>query len=138
MEVSVIGDAVNLGSRLESATKQYGLDVCLGENVAVLVRDQFILRSVDLIIVQGKTQPVEIFTVLDIAGSPIPPWLERHEEAMRLYRVGDFSGAEKAWREVLSQAPDDGIAETFIARCRELQKQPPAAPWTGVYEMKSK
>jgi adenylate cyclase len=138
MEVTVIGDAVNLGSRLEGATKQYKIDVCIGENAAALVRDQFILRSVDLIIVQGKTHPVEIFTVLDVAGSPVPPWLSHHDEAMRLYRAGDFRGAEKAWCDVLSQAPHDGIAETFIARCRELQKQPLVAPWTGAYEMKSK
>ena len=138
MEVSVIGDSVNLGSRLEGATKQYGIDICIGENAAALVRDQFILRSVDLIIVRGKTQPVEIFTVLDVAGSSVPSWLSRHEEAVRLYRAGDFSGAEKAWREVLSQAPGDGVAETFIARCLELKKRPPEAPWTGVFEMKSK
>ena len=138
MEVSVIGDAVNLGSRLEGATKQYGLDVCIGENVADLVRDQFMLRSVDLLVVQGKTQPVEIFTVLGAAGTAVPSWLDRHEEAMRLYRAGDFAAAEKAWREVLAQAPDDGIADTFIDRCIALQKQPPAVPWTGVYEMKSK
>jgi adenylate cyclase len=138
MEVSVIGDAVNLASRLEGATKKYGLDVCIGESAAELVRDQFILRSVDLIIVQGKTQPVEIFTVVGIAGSPVPSWLAVHEEAMRLYRAGDFSGAAKAWHEVLSQAPGDGVAETFIDRCVELQRQPPEEPWTGVYEMKSK
>lgn len=138
MEVSVIGDAVNLGSRLEGATKKYHLDLCLGEKAAALVRDQFILRSVDLIIVQGKTQPVEIFTVLDQHGAPEPQWLPLHEEAMRLYRAGDFAAAEKAWRDVLAQAPGDGLAETFIARCVELRAHPPAAPWTGVYEMKSK
>ena len=62
MEVSVLGDAVNLASRLESATKEYGLDLCLGESVAPLVREAFILRSVDLILAKGKTQPVEVFT----------------------------------------------------------------------------
>jgi adenylate cyclase len=129
---------VNLGSRLEGATKQYRLDVCIGENVAALVRDQFMLRSVDLIVVQGKTRPVEIFTVLGPAGTAEPAWLARHEEAVRLYRAGNFAAAEKAWREVFSQAPGDGVAVTFIDRCLELQKQPPAAPWTGVYEMKSK
>jgi adenylate cyclase len=138
MEVSVIGDAVNLGSRLEGATKQYRLDLCIGESVAELVRGQFVLRSVDLIIVQGKTQPVKIFTVLDGDSATEPPWLARHEEAMRLYRAGDFPEAEKTWREVLIGAPGDSLAETFIARCVELQKHPPAAPWSGVYEMKSK
>jgi adenylate cyclase len=137
-DLTVVGDAINLASRLEGVTKEYGIDLCIGENVAALVRDQFILRSVDLIIVKGKTQPVEIFTVIDIAGSPVPAWLGRHEEAVRLYRGGDFSEAEKAWREVLSAAPDDGIAETFVARCLELKKQAPETAWTGVYEMTRK
>jgi len=137
MEVSVIGDAVNLGSRLEGATKEYHLDLCIGEKVAGLVRDQFIVRSVDLLIVKGKTKPVEIFTVLDKRGIE-PPWLDRHEEAMRLYRTGDFAAAEKAWRDVLTQAPGDGLSEIFIGRCAELQAHPPTTPWTGVYEMKSK
>jgi adenylate cyclase len=138
MEVSAIGDAVNLGSRLEGATKQYHLDICLGENVAKLVRDQFVLRSVDLIIVKGKTQPVEIFTVLGKRSETEPSWLATHEEAMRHYRAGDFGGAEKAWREVLAQIPGDGLTEVMLGRCTELQIHPPAKPWTGVYEMKSK
>jgi len=137
-DLTVVGDAVNLASRLEGVTKQYHIDLCIGESVAALVSGQFILRSVDLIIVKGKTQPVEIFTVLGKQGGAEPAWLPRHEEAMRFYRAGDFRAAEKAWREVLAQAPGDGLAETFIARCVELQANPLAAPWTGVYEMKSK
>ena len=140
MEVSVIGDAVNLGSRLEGATKQYHIDLCIGERVANLVRDSFILRSVDLIVVKGKTKPVEVFTVIDKrnASTVEPPWLCMHEEAVRLFRAGDFAAAETAWRGVLGAVPNDGLSEIFIGRCVELQKEPPQTPWTGVYEMKSK
>ena len=139
-EVSVISDAVNLASRLEGVTKQYHIDLCIGENVAPLVRDGFILRSLDLIVVKGKTKPVEIFAVIDERGPGVvePAWLSRHEEAMKLYRAGDFPAAEAAWREVLAQAPGDGIAETFIARCTELRATPPPGEWDGVFEMKSK
>ncbi len=140
MEVSVIGDAVNLGSRLEGVTKQYKIDICLGEQVAAFVRESFIVRSVDLIVVKGKTKPVAVFTVLDKRGpgATEPAWLARHEEATRLYRAGDFTAAEAAWGDVLAQNPGDSIAELFVARCQELQKTPPAAPWTGAYEMKDK
>lgn len=137
-DLTVVGDAVNLASRLEGVTKKYRLDICLGESVAQLVRDKFILRSVDLIIVQGKTKPVAIFTVLDTADAPAPPWLVCHEEAVVLYRAGDFAGAEKAWRDVLKQAPGDGLAEIFVDRCSDLKQHPPASGWTGVFEMKSK
>lgn len=138
MEVSVIGDAVNLGSRLEGVTKQYHLDLCIGENVANLVRDSFVLRSVDLIVVKGKTKPVEVFTVIGKTGIPIPPWLPVHEDAVRMYRLGDFAAAAVRWKEVLAVNPDDGLSEVFLARCEELQKDPLEAGWSGVYEMKSK
>ncbi len=139
MEVTVIGDAVNVASRLEGVTKAYHLDLVIGELVEAHVRDEFIVRSVDLIIVKGKTRPVAIFTVLDEKkNSTAPAWLARHEEAVRLYRTGDFTGAETAWKDVLAQAPGDSIAEVFLARCRELQAQPPEGKWEGVFEMKSK
>ena len=140
MEFSMIGDAVNLGSRLEGVTKTYHLDLCIGELVAPLVRDAFILRSLDLILVKGKTRPVEIFTVLDerTATSAEPPWLAVHEEAVRHYRKGEFAAAQARWREVLAQAPGDSGSTVFIERCISLQKDPPAGEWTGVFEMKTK
>jgi adenylate cyclase len=140
MEVSVIGDAVNLASRLEGVTKPYHVDLCIGEKVAALVREKFILRSLDLIVVKGKTKPVEVFTVLDErdAASIEPPWLASHEEAMRLYRKGEFARAASNWRQVLEQAPEDGVAQLFLERCAELQANPPEGEWTGAFEMKSK
>jgi adenylate cyclase len=139
MEVSVIGDAVNVASRLEGVTKSYHLDLVIGELVEPLVRDEFVVRSVDLIKVKGKTRGVAVFTVLDERSKGAPPaWLARHEEAMRLYRTGNFASAEAAWSEVLAQAPGDGIAEIFLERCRELHAHPPEGAWDGVFEMKSK
>jgi adenylate cyclase len=98
------------------------------------------LRSLDLIIVKGKTKPVEIFTVLKEreAGVADPPWLVTHEEAVRRYRAGDFVEAERLWREVLAQCPGDSIAEVFLERCAALQKAPPDGKWDGVFEMKTK
>ncbi|MHA3773736.1 CHASE2 domain-containing protein [Verrucomicrobiota bacterium sgz303538] len=139
-EVSVIGDAVNLASRLEGVTKPYHVDICIGETVAELVRDTFVLRALDLIVVKGKTKPVEVFTVLDrrTPGTEEPAWLSIHEQAMRLYRRGEFADAERGWREVLSQNPSDSVAELFVERCIALQKGAPQQPWTGVWEMKTK
>ncbi len=140
MEFSMIGDAVNLGSRLEGVTKSYGIDVCLGEHVAPFVREEFALRSLDLIVVKGKTKPVEIFTVLGrrVPSAGEPDWLAVHEEAMRRYRLGEFKTAAALWREVLAQSPGDPVSTVFLARCLALQKEPPEGEWTGVFEMKTK
>ena len=139
MEVSVIGDAVNVASRLEGVTKSYHLDLVIGELVEPLVREAFVIRSVDLIKVKGKTRGVAVFTVLDERRpGGEPAWLARHEEAVRRYRARDFASAEKAWREVLAAAPGDPIAEVFLERCRKLQAQPPEGVWDGVFEMKDK
>ena len=139
MEVSVIGDAVNTCSRLEGATKPYHLDLLIGEFVEPFVREEFLVRTVDLLVVKGKTKPVAIFTVLgERNAEAAPAWLARHEEAMRLYRTGDFAGAESAWREVLAACPGDGVCEVFLERCAELQKHPPEGVWQGVFEMKTK
>lgn len=140
MEFTMIGDAVNLGSRLEGVTKTYRIDLCIGEAVARMVRDQFVVRSLDLIVVKGKTKPVEIFTVLDEREGehPEPLWLEAHEEAMRLYRTGDFAGAEALWREVLAQEPGDSVSHVFVNRCLALQKEPPEGVWAGVFAMTTK
>jgi adenylate cyclase len=136
----VIGDAVNLASRLEGVTKPYHVDICLGESVANLVRDAFLLRSLDLITVKGKTKPVETFTVLAARNGSTtePAWLAIHEEATHLYRKGDFSAAEEKFREVLAQYPSDGVSALMIERCQALRDVPPEGEWTGVYEMKSK
>ena len=139
MEVSVIGDAVNTCSRLEGATKPYHLDLLIGELVEPFVRDEFLVRTVDLLVVKGKTKPVAIFTVLgERTAAPAPAWLARHEEAMQRYRTGDFSRAEAAWREVLAAHPGDGVSEVFIERSTELQRHPPEGEWLGVFEMKTK
>lgn len=140
MEVSVIGDAVNLASRLEGVTKKYRIDFCIGEQVAVHVKDAFYLRSLDLILVQGKTKPVEIFAVIDERTPDIkePEWLADHEEAMRLYRKGNFAAAETLWHAVRAKAPKDPITEIFLERCANLREEDPDEHWTGVYEMTSK
>lgn len=139
MELSIIGDAVNIASRLEGATKTYGVDLVIGEQVATLVRESFLLRSLDLIVVKGKSRPVEVFTVLGerTPETEVPAWLAIHEEAAQLYRRGEFDGAASRWQEVLVRNPGDGIAVLFLTRCHELgQVADPS--WKGVWEMKTK
>jgi adenylate cyclase len=140
MEVSVIGDAVNLASRLEGLTKEYKLDLLLGESMVPLVQSRFVLRRVDSVRVLGKTKPVHVFTVMadKEAGEQPPPWLALYEEAVRLYRSRQFVEANALFAECVQAAPEDYLSQLYVHRCQELIANPPSASWDTTFVMKSK
>jgi adenylate cyclase len=139
-DVTVIGDAVNLASRLEGLTKEYKLDLLLGENMVPLVQSRFILRTVGSVQVKGKTIPVRIFTVLGDkeAGEQPPAWLSRYEEGIKLYRARKFAEAEEVFLECVRAAPADHLSKVYLDECRELLAHPPGLDWNTVVVMKSK
>jgi len=137
MELTVIGDSVNLASRLEGATKEYGIDLLLGQDALHYARDQFHLVIVDRLQVKGKTQAVEIATVLGEKSTPLPvdqqAWLSAHEQASGLYRAGKFAAA----RDIFAQWPAHSISRVYVQRCENLIANPPEQ-WDGVYRMTKK
>jgi len=136
-ELTAIGDCVNLGSRLEGATKEYGLDLLISESVCARVAHHFYCRTADLIRVKGKRQPVEVFAVLGPRSDPAPPGLPSFEEAMRAYRHGDFPAAQRLFTEAAAQGLDDTLTSLFLDRCRDLINTPPTH-WDGVFTMTKK
>lgn len=136
-ELTAIGDSVNLGSRLEGATKEYGLDLLVSAPVRERVADRYHCRSVDLLRVKGKRLPVEVFTVIGPAGQPAPPGLAAFEDAVRAYRRGAFAEAGRLFRQAAADGLDDELTEIFVTRCRDLDAQPPDQ-WDGVYVMTKK
>jgi adenylate cyclase len=141
VEFTAIGDSVNLASRLEGLTKEYHLDLLLGENVAKLVSDIYILRLVDCVQVKGKTKPVDVFTVMgEGAGQTVslPLWLARYEEGVRRYRQREFATAAKFFAESVRVKPDDYLSAMYLKRCEELVKNPPDESWDGVFVMTKK
>lgn len=138
MEPTVIGDAVNLASRLEGLTKQYAVPLILSESAARRVRGEFPLRTIDTVRVKGRHAPVTVYTIpLDGESKPVQPdWLGRHEQAWGAYRTGDFAGARALFAEILVEG-DAAMAE-MLRRCREYETNPPGPGWEAVVTLESK
>jgi len=143
MEFTVIGDPVNLASRLESLTKEYGLELIIGETLATLVRESYHLQSVDLVAVKGKTKPVEVFAVLGPASEVLPEPLAKYQKAfnegVRLFRAQKFMEALEKFKETEVAKPGDYLSiKVYQPRCIELAENPPGSGWDGVHRMKNK
>ena len=136
LDPTVIGDAVNLASRLEGLTRQYRLDILIGASAAELVRDEFQLRSVDLVQVKGKTEPVEIFALVGSRDDPLEPdllkWLESYEEGIKKFRGRKFTEAKIVFSQFLEFYSDDFLAKMYFERATGYEKTPPDASWNAV------
>ncbi|MGE0684027.1 MAG: CHASE2 domain-containing protein, partial [Candidatus Binatia bacterium] len=134
----VLGDHVNLGSRLEGLNKDYGTKILIGENTAQMVEKSFLLREVDMVQVVGRAQAVRIYELLARVGTPLPL---RQEKAFSCYAAGLTAYRERFWDEALrlfneslTLCPEDGPSRTMADRCQIYQKAPPPEDWDGVYE----
>jgi adenylate cyclase len=142
MDPTVIGDAVNLASRLEGLTRIYGVDMLVGASVAELVRDEVYLRSVARVQVKGKTKPVDVFTFVAARGEETDPellkWLETYEEASEKFRARDFTDAKILFSRFLEFYPDDLLAKMYLQRALEYEQAPPDEAWEAIEVFKKK
>jgi len=141
MELTVIGDPVNVASRLEGLTKKYHVDLLLGESMAKLVGDAYILRTVALVQPKGKTKAANIYTVMGDGAAQtvsLPVWLARYEDGVRLYRARQFAEAAAEFRLCLQKQPDDYLSARYLGFCEELMKNPPDDAWTAAEVMTDK
>jgi adenylate cyclase len=138
---TVIGDPVNLASRLEGANRLYGTRILIDQDTAAAVRHAMDLREIDTIAVKGRSEPVTVFELIGETGAHPETSCEaaRHYEAgLRLYRARDWRAASDAFRKVLDQTPDDEPARLMHNRCATLADQPPDASWDGVWRLTEK
>jgi adenylate cyclase len=142
MDYTVIGDGVNLASRLESACKAYSARILASESTVSKLKGTYRLRDIDLVVVKGKTQPVRVYEILDYHNAKTFPNLmdvvNQFSAAMEAYRSGDFGKAERGFAKCLELNPTDGLSATYIERCQYLTSHPPAGEWNGVWVMKEK
>jgi len=138
----VLGDQVNLGSRLEGLNKQYKTSIIIGENTYELVKDDFILRNLDLVRVVGKEQCVRVYELVDRAGVTLSP---EHQGALEAYAAGYEEYCRQHWdqaighfKRALELRPDDGPSKTMLERCMVFKDDPPPEDWECVFEPKTK
>jgi adenylate cyclase len=141
MDYTVIGDGVNLASRLESANKQYGTQILVAESTVRDLKGDYRLREVDRMRVKGKDRPVGVYEVLDhvpaAVAARLPELLERFEEALGLYRARDWGVAEKAFA-AIHEGHADEVSRIYQARCVHFARTPPPTDWDGVWTMTEK
>jgi adenylate cyclase len=144
-DYSVLGDSVNLASRLEGLSKEYGFPIIIGSNTALAVKDKFAILELDFIMVKGKQEPEVIYAIAgreDIAQSDRFQRLRNLTiEMLACYRSRDWDGALAAIER--GRLTDDGhtlelLYNLYGARIRSLQQNPPAEDWNGAYALSVK
>jgi adenylate cyclase len=131
---TVMGDAVNLASRLEGITKVYGVGIAVGEATRAAAPG-FAYRELDLVRVKGKNEPVAIFEPLGAEQDLAPASraaLARWHTALSWVRQQDWDGAEALLHQLLEETPDAGLYQLYLERIAHFRLHPPGEGWDGV------
>ncbi len=137
---TVLGDAVNLSSRLEGANKEYGTRIILGPQTYEDVKGAVVVRELDLVQVKGKREPVHIYELLALApGTPaLTEFVERFRWGLSAYTAQRWDEAIARFREADGLRGGDPTSRKYVERCEAMKREPPGPEWDGVFQMKTK
>jgi adenylate cyclase len=137
MDYTVIGDTVNLASRLQSSTKTYGVDLIISEKTRELLGPDYIVRNLDVITVRGRQAATALFEVIDrdkLASEPgFAAMLAVYAKGRAFYDAGEFAAAADAFAQALASYAGDRPSAIMLERARALVTSPPAKGWSGVW-----
>ena len=137
---TVMGDTVNLGSRLEGLTKQYGVDIIVSDGTRALVPD-YAFRELDLVRVKGKNEPVAIFEPLGpaeaVENTEVGAELTAYRKALAAYRARNWPAAQDLFQ-TLKHRTDHVLYNVYLDRIEQFRRNPPADDWDGVFDHLSK
>jgi adenylate cyclase len=138
LSYTVLGDAVNLASRLESLNKYYGTRILISGATAKRISDRISVRLIDLVLVQGKIIPTALYVPegrVDSKDQTRSTRLQYYEDGFRLYRKKNFADALAFFDRYLALSPEDGPARVLRQRCVDYLDSPPDSNWQGAFRL---
>lgn len=142
MNYTVLGDSVNLASRLEGTNKLYGTRIIVSETTHDHAGDEFVFRPLDRVAVKGKTKGILVYELLglkeDLASSPALHITGEYSKALDFYFGQKWSDAIEILEELLKSHPDDLPSQNLLKRCKTYAQTPPPEDWQGVFQMREK
>jgi adenylate cyclase len=140
LNYTVIGDAVNVASRLEGANKEYGTEIIIGEETRRLAGDRLHVRELDRLMVYGRVGGLAIYELLGVAECETKPpsWVALYDSGLAAYRARNFAGAMICFQQLLAARASDQPARIMLERCSQFLKSPPGEDWEATNAMKAK
>lgn len=138
--ITIMGDNVNLASRLEGINKEFGTRLIISESTCHAAGHILVVRELDLIRVKGKMKPVRIYELLALSEErdKFRDLVDRFHQGLENYRGGQWETATEIFEKLAQDYPDDKPSHVFLDRCRHLMGQPPEGVWDGVFTMTHK